>query len=97
MNPETSPFDLTSLAVAVGRIEEKLTAMSKGEDKTSDRLERLESGQATLQSAVDALKAQQRPRTPWWVVISGLAGTVTAILGFWTLFNLATDIAQLTP
>jgi len=97
VNPETQSVDLTSLSVAVGRIEEKLNAMSNTESRTGERLDRLEARTSAVETLLVELKAQQRPRTPWWVILGGIAAIVTALIGFWTLFNLATDLAQLVP
>lgn len=87
---ETGQMDLTGLFVAVGRLEAKVDIIMGREGRVEERL-------ATLEQAVTELKAQQRPRTPWWVIVGGIAATVTAILGFWTLFNVATDLASLVP
>lgn len=86
MNPEATQMDLTGLSVAVGRIEEKLSHLAGMEDRLRN-----------VETAITEIKAQQRPRTPWWVVVGGVAGSVTALLGFWTLFQLATKLAQLAP
>ncbi len=97
MNPDTTGVDLMGLAVAVGRIEEKLTGMSSNETRTGERLDRLEARTSAVESLLVEMKAQQRPKAPWWVVVGGVAGTVTAILGFWTLFQLATQLATAMP
>lgn len=86
MGSEAPPMDLTGMAVALGRIEEKVSHLS-GLD------ERLRA----LEQTVTELRSQQKPRAPWWVIIGGLAATVTALAGFWTLFNLASDIATKVP
>jgi len=86
VNPETQNVDLTGLSVAVGRIEEKLSHLAGKEDRLRN-----------VEAQLVELRAQQRPKTPWWVIVGGIAGIVTALIGFWTLFNLATDLAQLVP
>ena len=78
--------DLTGIAVALGRIEEKVSHLASLEERLR-----------TVETALTSLRAQQRPKTPWWVIIGGVAGTVTTLLGFWALLNLATDIAVLVP
>ena len=86
MNPETQGVDLTGLSVAVGRIEEKLSHLAGMEDRLR-----------TVETKLTEMQAQQKPKAPWWVIVGGIAGVVTALIGFWTLFNLATDLAQLVP
>lgn len=75
MNPETGSIDITGIAVALGRIEEKvshLTAMD-------ERLRKVETD-------LTELKARQTPKTPWYVVVAGIGGigsiviTITVLL-----------------
>lgn len=80
-DPGTS-VDVTGIAVALGRIEEKVSHLSGLEDRMRN-----------VENQLAELRAQQRPKTPWWVIIGGVAGTVTALLGFWTLFQLASNFA----
>lgn len=82
MNPETSQMDMTGLSVAVGRIEEKLSHLSGMEDRLRN-----------VENQLTEMKAQQKPKAPWWVIVGGLAGVTTAVLGFWTLFQLAIKVS----
>lgn len=82
MNPETQNIDLTSIAVALGRIEEKVSHLTGLEDRLRN-----------VETAITELKAQQKPRAPWWVIMGGIAATGTSLAGFWVLFNLAADVA----
>lgn len=69
MNPETAAVDITGIAVALGRIEEKvshLTAMD-------ERLRKVEND-------LTELKARQVPKAPWYVVVGGIAGIGSIIL-----------------
>ncbi len=69
MNPDTGNIDITGIAVALGRIEEKvshLTAMD-------ERLRKVETD-------LTELKARQAPKTPWYTVASGIAGIGSIIL-----------------
>lgn len=69
MNPETGSIDITGIAVALGRIEEKvshLTAMD-------ERLRKVETD-------LTELKARQSPKTPWYVVVGGVAGIGSIII-----------------
>lgn len=84
MSPDA--VDLTGIAVAIGRVEEKVSHLAGMED----RLRKVE-------EAITKLEAQQKPRTPWWVVAGGVAATLTALAGFWSLFNLASEIAAAIP
>jgi len=86
MNPETTPMDITGIAVALGRIEEKVSHLTGLEDRLRN-----------VETQLTELKAQQKPRAPWWVIMGGIAATGTALTGFWVLFNLAADLAGLVP
>lgn len=83
--------------ISLGRIEARLDGMAEKENKTGERLDRLESSMHDVKITLSGMQAQQRPKTPWWVIVGGIAGTVTALLGFWTLFNLAVDITNVVP
>lgn len=85
-SPETQQLDITGLSVAVGRIEEKLSHLAGMEDRLR-----------AVETQLTEIRAQQKPRTPWWVIVGGLAGVITALLGFWTLFQLAANIATTFP
>lgn len=73
--PETQSVDLTNIAVALGRIEEKVSHLGAMEERLR-----------TLEQAVAKIQTTQRPQAPWYVVVGGLAGigsliiTATAIL-----------------
>lgn len=86
MGTEAPPMDLTGMAVALGRIEEKVSHLSGLDDRLR-----------ALEQTVTELKTQQKPKAPWWVIVGGMAATVTACAGFWTLFNLASDVASKMP
>lgn len=73
---ETTPIDITGIAVAVGRIEEKLTAMSEKESRTDDRLGRVEDRLTNIELS---MATHVRPKAPWWVVVAGVGAAV--ILG----------------
>jgi len=86
--------------ISLGRIEARLDAMAEKENKTGDRLDRVEAVLADqnvkftrLEGVVGEIKNNQKPKTPWWLVLGGVAATITALLGFWTLFNVAVDLS----
>lgn len=83
--------------ISLGRIEARLDAMSEKESRSADRLDRLEQGMTEVKSELSVIKAQAKPKTPWWVIVGGLAAVVTTLIGFWTLFNLASDLAVIVP
>lgn len=61
MNEST---DLTSIAVALGRIEEKVSHLTGLEDRMR-----------SVEKAVTEINAKERPKAPWWSIAGGLAGT----------------------
>lgn len=61
--------DLTSIAVALGRIEEKVSHLTGLEDRMRN-----------VESAVTEIKAKQKPSVPWYVVAGGLAGIGAGVL-----------------
>jgi hypothetical protein len=79
MNENTSSIDITGIAVTLGRIEEKVSHL-QGMD---DRLWKLEAD-------VTEMKAQQKPRAPWWAVV-GIVGGASTLVG---LFVLLSNISQ---
>lgn len=82
--------DLTGLAVALGRVEEKLTGMAEKENKTADRLDRLES---RLSSIEVNLAANVRPRAPWYVIVGGIGGILVIGLNGFAFFQLLAAVA----
>lgn len=66
MNETTNPVDMTGMAVALGRIEEKVSRL----DGFDDRLRKLE-------TSVERMDAKQSPKTPWYVVLGGVASALT--------------------
>lgn len=91
---KTGAVDLTGLAVAVGRIEEKLTAMSEKESKTADRLDKMEErlGKIELNMAQNV-----RPRQPWYVWIAGLGGIAALALNGYALLQVLAQVAAAVP
>jgi hypothetical protein len=67
---DNDTMDLTSLFVAVGRIEEKLNSMSERENRTSDRLDKIENRLTKMEAD---FARNVRPKTPWWVIAGGLS------------------------
>lgn len=63
--------DFTSFAVALGRIEEKVSHLGS----LDDRLRKLE-------TTVERMDAKQAPKAPWWAAVGGVASALTvATLG----------------
>ncbi len=60
--------DLTSIAVALGRIEEKVSHLTGLEDRMRN-----------VESSITEIKAKQRPAVPWYLVVGGLAGLGAAV------------------
>ena len=81
---ETGNIDITGIAVALGRIEEKVSHLT-GMD---ERLRKVESD-------LTELKAQQKPKTPWYIVVGGLAGIGSLIItasAIWVFMSRVADI-----
>lgn len=97
MNADDTGGLSNAALISLGRIEERLAAMVERENRSADRLDRLEQSMTEVKSELSVIKAQAKPKTPWWVIIGGLAAAVTTLIGFWTLFNLASDLAVLMP
>ena len=93
-NPPTQSVDITGLAVAMGRVEEKLTGMAEKENKTGDRLDKIDQRLTALELNI---AANVRPKTPWYNVVAGIGVLVLLAINAWTLFNLGVDLASLTP
>lgn len=89
--------DLISIAVTLGRMEAMLTSSKENQQRSDDRLERVESGLTEVKADISVLKSQQRPKTPWWAIAGGVAAVLAAVAGFWQLFSLAAQIAQSLP
>lgn len=91
--PETTPIPV-ELAVAIGRIEEKLNAMSDRENKTGDRLDKLEDRLSRIELN---LAENVRPRVPWYTWVAGVGGAMLLGLNGLALFQLLTQITQFMP
>lgn len=90
---ETAPIPV-ELAVAIGRIEEKLNAMSTTENKTGERLDKME----TRLSRIELNFATNvRPRTPWYLWVAGLGGIAVLGLNGFALLQLLGDLAAIVP
>lgn len=83
MNENTSSIDITGIAVTLGRIEEKVSHL-QGMD---DRLRKVESD-------LTELKAQQKPKAPWWVVIGAVVGVIGGVSTLIGLFVLLSSLSQ---
>ena len=91
------PTDLVSFAVALGRVEEKLNALGQNESRRDDRMERLESGLLEVKTEITTMKAQQKPRTPWWAVWGGIAALTSVLGGGWLFLQFAIQVASKLP
>lgn len=97
MNADDTGGLSNAALISLGRIEARLDAMAEKESRSADRLDKLEQSMSEVKSELSVIKAQAKPKTPWWVIIGGLAAVVTTLIGFWTLFNLASDLAVIVP
>lgn len=80
--------DLTSLFVAVGRIEEKFTAMNNREERTSERLEKIDNRLTVMETTI---AREVKPKTPWWTVVGGVGGIVVIIINTIVILNWITQ------
>lgn len=64
-----TPVDLTSIAVALGRIEEKVSHLSGMEERLRN-----------VETAITEIQATNKPKTPWYVITGGLAGFAAFVM-----------------
>ncbi|EQM78215.1 hypothetical protein [Microbacterium maritypicum] len=83
MNENASSTDITGIAVTLGRIEEKVSHL-QGMD---DRLRKLEAD-------VTEMKAQQKPKAPWWAVVGAVVGIIGGASTLIGLFVVLSSISQ---
>lgn len=89
MNDNTSSTDITGIAVTLGRLEEKVSHL-QGMD---DRLR-------TVEADVTKMKAQQKPKAPWWAVVGavvGLVGGASTVVGLFVLLSNISQALTLLP
>lgn len=86
--PETQTIDVVGLAVALGRVETKVDALTSTETRVSDRL-------TALEIAVGKLQTSQRPRTPWYSVVGAVVSIIVGCGALATLLVIANKIAEI--
>lgn len=72
MNNELEGF--TTLAVAIGRIEEKVNAMTGIDDRLRE-----------VEKSVERIEARETPKTPWHAIVGGIAAIGSIALSVLTL------------
>jgi uncharacterized protein HemX len=77
MSPETQSIDITGIAVALGRIEEKVSHLMP----MDERLRKVETDVAEM-------KAKDAPKAPWWAVVGGIAGIGSIVLTAIAVFTI---------
>ena len=82
------------LAVAIGRIEEKLTSMSTNENKTGDRLEKIEQ---RLSNVELNFATNVRPKTPWYTVAAGVGALLAIAINGVMMLNVLNTLGSLIP
>jgi hypothetical protein len=71
MPPEDqNPTTYTELAVAIGRIEEKVSRLADMEERLRE-----------VEKTTDRLEARLPQKTPWYFIVSGVVGIITGIGG----------------
>lgn len=71
----------TTLAVAIGRIEEMLKSMSEKLDRVDATTERQWERIGQLETEIAILKSKQGPRVPWVTYAAGIAALAALVLG----------------
>jgi len=77
MNDTGTPANFTELAVAVGRIEEKVGRVSGIEDRLRE-----------VEKSVERIEVGQKPKAPWYLVVGGVAGILTGAVTIVTLISI---------
>lgn len=83
-----------TVLVTLGRIEERLNAMTEKENRTSARLDKVEE---RLSSIELNLATNVRPRVPWYVWVAGIGGVILLGVNGLALLNVLGDIAAVLP
>lgn len=82
MPPEPTPSNFTELAVAVGRIEEKVSRVAGLEERVLQ-----------VEKTVERIEASQRPRTPWYSVVGAVAAVIAGGGGLIAMFVTISQIS----
>lgn len=92
--PQTTSTDMTGLAVAMGRVEEKLNAMSEKENKTGERLDKIDERLTKLELNI---ATNVRPKTPWYLWVGGVGALLLLGLNGFALIELLVNLATVAP
>ncbi len=82
MPPDEANTTYTELAVAIGRIEEKVSRLADMEERLRE-----------VERTTERLDASQRPATPWYFIVGGVVGIIT---GLGALIALIAIFARIT-
>ncbi|MEJ1088119.1 hypothetical protein WDU99_07300 [Microbacterium sp. Mu-80] len=93
MNPTLSSSH-RSLNDASGLRRPELTAMSDRENRTGDRLDRMEERLTKIELN---MAENVRPRTPWYVWVAGIGAVILLGVNGFALLDLLGSIAEALP
>lgn len=76
MDPTQVP---TEVAVAIGRIEEMVKSLFTTAKEQAVSMRDLDQRVRDLEQAMQRIEANQKPSTPWYVVIGAVVGIITGV------------------
>lgn len=91
MTDESDKAQIAELSVTVGRIEEMIKSIFKTIKEQAISVRDLDERVRELEKSIQRIEANQKPATPWWSVVAGLAGIGAIILAVIALLD------RLTP
>lgn len=84
----------TELAVSIGRIEEMVKSLFTTSKEQAVSMRDLDERVRVLEQAIQRIEANQRPGTPWYIVIGAIVGIIT---GVGSLVALISILSTITP
>lgn len=84
----------TEVAVAIGRIEEMVKSLFTTAKEQAGSMRDLDQRVRELEVAIQRIEANQKPSTPWYVVIGAVVGIITGLGSLVALVSILSSIAN---